>query len=490
MLTEIIGEGAFGPIYLSQVDNKGIVLKRINYDPSEPRDNQSEMTMTDYSHYQSTIMSRTSVRELTFLSHLNSPYVIKPIKIDDEFIYMPYFGTDLSRVGKLSWQSYLSVFYQTLLAISDIHRSNIVHGDIKPQNILMNKNGQIKICDFNLASLDNGQLRGNAYTSSYRPLEVIFSTYNYKSDIWALGCTMWELYFGQPLFSDITRDNALEKIENIFGSVPENVCKKYNIPKCSKTTSDRILNLVGIKKLISHRSAINTHSLELNKLLISMLNYDRNCRPNAAELLNSPIFREQQRSMSMPPNKLKIFEPRESIRTFSMPQQNPTTSFDYKCDCSDIFCGESNSDNYHSHQKFKNTGDKFSNLQDFSVPDSTIYDQEQPAPIINKKDFRELNRIMATDEFSHKITCVYNNKISLSLVNSLFIFMVKFHNFQLDLFYYWICYCFISLLYIGHELDPDKPDSKLGLSEIGEIDFGLALQDTLQKCNYNLIHIN
>jgi serine/threonine protein kinase len=373
MPTEVIGEGAFGSVYLSRIKDKGCVLKRINY---EKRNDVM-------------IMSPSSIREATFLSHINHECVIKPIKITKDFIFMPYCCGDLTSLRTLSWGTYLDIFYQTLLALAHIHGLNIIHGDIKPQNILIH-DGKIKLCDFNLSSIDNNQLRGDVYTSSYRPLEVIFSTYNKKSDIWALGCTMWELYFNKPLFVGVNKLNAVKKISSTLGPIPKNICAKYNIPNSEQATATNIFT---------------TGSDSLNDLLKQMLNYDRDNRPSVFELLNHELFR--------------------------------TVAIKY-------------------------------------------------APEI--KVDRKLLSATADSAFGEfKQECHKERFISQHLVENLLQNLVKFHGLEANPFYYWVCFCAISFLYIGHEVDFYEPPLGLDQEYVREIDFGLAVQDILQKINFNLL---
>ncbi|KAB0392525.1 hypothetical protein E2I00_000065, partial [Balaenoptera physalus] len=97
-----------------------------------------------------------------------------------------------------------SVSWQTLQALNFCHRHNCIHRDVKPENILITKQGIIKICDFGFARI---LIPGDAYTDYvatrwYRAPELLVGDTHYGSsvDVWATGCFFAELLTGQPLW--------------------------------------------------------------------------------------------------------------------------------------------------------------------------------------------------------------------------------------------------------------------------------------------------
>ncbi len=102
-----------------------------------------------------------------------------------------------------------------------LHRERIIHGDLKAQNILIYKDMSIKITDFTLSIFEptisdfeikqnsSEGITRNVYTTTHRPLEAwLRRRISTKSDIWALGCTIFELVYGYNLFrrQDLTDD--------------------------------------------------------------------------------------------------------------------------------------------------------------------------------------------------------------------------------------------------------------------------------------------
>lgn len=146
----------------------------------------------------------SSLKEVKILKMLNHPYIVrqKEAFIDKRFlcIVMDYAqeGDLYSRIQKhkesgkyIPENVIMDWFIQMALALKHIHDKNILHRDLKTQNIFLNKNGQIKLGDFGVSkillhSYDNAKTGiGTPYYLS--PEIVSGRPYNSKSDVWALG---------------------------------------------------------------------------------------------------------------------------------------------------------------------------------------------------------------------------------------------------------------------------------------------------------------
>lgn len=99
------------------------------------------------------------------------------------------------------------------LAIRYLHEKNIIHGDIKPENVVLTKGGPAKLCDFGSASLF-GQQRSNSGTLEYLAPEAVLNfPQNHKVDVWALGILLFEMISGSAPFHGQTKEQILKDMK-------------------------------------------------------------------------------------------------------------------------------------------------------------------------------------------------------------------------------------------------------------------------------------
>ena len=160
-------------------------------------------------------------REIQLLARLNHPHVVIAYDADQcplgDFLVMEYVeGTDLGeilrRTGSLSIPEAVSAVRQAALALGYSHQRGIVHRDIKPANLLRDFSGCVKVVDLGLARVSEREgLKGTELTS----MGAVAGTVNYmspeqaenplgvdaRSDIYSLGCTLFFLLTGGPVFT-------------------------------------------------------------------------------------------------------------------------------------------------------------------------------------------------------------------------------------------------------------------------------------------------
>ena len=162
-------------------------------------------------------------KEIKLHMTLNHPNIIKFEDYLEEknevYIFLEYapngdLFTQINR-NKHSHSELLKFFYQTCLAIRYIHSKSIMHRDLKPENILMDENMNIKICDFGWSTeyFENVSRETLCGTFEYMAPEVILrQKQTKKTDIWALGILLYELFHGNAPFRGNRMETILEQI--------------------------------------------------------------------------------------------------------------------------------------------------------------------------------------------------------------------------------------------------------------------------------------
>jgi len=180
--------------------------------------------------------------------------------------------------------------YQTLKALEFMHKNGIFHRDIKPENILLLKN-KVKLADLGSCKGIYSKPPFTEYISTrwYRSPECLLTDgyYNYKMDIWGLGCVFYEILTLEPLFPGDDEIDQVNKINYILGSPPNDLFQKF--VKNSAHRNEFNLEYqkgVGINKYLNHVSP------NIVDLIGKMLIYDPDLRPTARECLNHECFKE------------------------------------------------------------------------------------------------------------------------------------------------------------------------------------------------------
>ncbi|XP_065054250.1 serine/threonine-protein kinase 36-like [Rhopilema esculentum] len=193
---ELIGEGSFGKVYRGRRVYTGevVAMKFI------PKANRLEKELKSLQR-EIDIMRR--LKHKNIVSLLDSFETAKEVCVVIEYAEGELFQI-LEDDGKLSLEQVHSVACQLVEALYYLHANRILHRDMKPQNILLTKDGTVKLCDFGFAramSFQTVVLTSIKGTPLYMSPELVEEKpYDHTADLWSLGCILYELYFGFPPF--------------------------------------------------------------------------------------------------------------------------------------------------------------------------------------------------------------------------------------------------------------------------------------------------
>ncbi|KAL7598553.1 mitogen-activated protein kinase homolog NTF3 [Lactuca sativa] len=282
-----IGRGAYG-IVCSSVNretNEKVAIKKI------------------HNAFDNRIDALRTLRELKLLRHLRHENVIAlkdvmvPIhrrSFKDVYLVYELMDTDLHQIIKSSQaltNDHCQYFlFQLLRGLKYLHSANILHRDLKPGNLLINANCDLKICDFGLARTRTTKdqfMTEYVVTRWYRAPELLLCCDNYGTsiDIWSVGCIFAELLGRKPLFPGTECLNQLRLIINILGSQREDDIEFIDNPKARKF----IKSLPFSQGTSFNRLYPHAHPLAVD-LLQKMLVFDPSKRISVTEALHHPYM--------------------------------------------------------------------------------------------------------------------------------------------------------------------------------------------------------
>ena len=214
-----IGRGGMGAVWLAEDEVLGrqVALKRIGMLPGADR----------------TDLARAE-REAQLAARLNHPHVVAVFNLvvdadtDSQWLVMEYVeGTNLAQLvkeqGRLSPDDAAPLLWQAADALVAAHRAGIVHRDVKPSNILVDRSGRVKLTDFGIArvSADPSLTQTGFVTGSpaYLAPEVAAGGRGDEAvDVWSLGATAFHVLAGRPPYE--FGDNVLGGLYRIVNEEP------------------------------------------------------------------------------------------------------------------------------------------------------------------------------------------------------------------------------------------------------------------------------
>ncbi|OWZ64804.1 hypothetical protein AYX15_03506 [Cryptococcus neoformans] len=221
---EKVGEGTYGVVYKAKDINTGniVALKKIRLEAEDEG------------------VPSTSIREISLLKELSKDdNIVKLLDIVHSeaklYLVFEFLDMDLKKymdtIGEkdglgpdMVKKCYITLHHAVLL----FHGHRILHRDLKPQNLLINKSGDLKIGDFGLARAFGIPLRTYTHevvTLWYRAPEVLLGSRHYSTaiDMWSVGCIVAEMATRQPLFPGDSEIDEIFRIFRVLGTPDEDV---------------------------------------------------------------------------------------------------------------------------------------------------------------------------------------------------------------------------------------------------------------------------
>jgi cyclin-dependent kinase len=213
---EKVGEGTYGVVYKARDRMTGeiVALKRIRLDQADEG------------------IPGTAIREIALLKELKHPNIVRLFDVEHTdrklTLVFEFLDQDLKKhldqvQGGLESGKLASFLLQLCRGINACHSARVLHRDLKPQNLLINREGDLKLADFGLARAFGVPVRNYTHevvTLWYRAPDVLMGNRKYSTplDIWSIGCIFAEMHNGRPLFMGANDADQLDLIFKALGT--------------------------------------------------------------------------------------------------------------------------------------------------------------------------------------------------------------------------------------------------------------------------------
>jgi serine/threonine protein kinase len=293
VVSEVLGRGAYG-IVVAAVDSttgERVAIKKI------------EKTFEHATFTKRTLRELKVMRLLVHENILGIKSTQLPrsrADFSDIYVVVELMETDLSSIIKssqpLSDDHCKFFLYQLLRGLKGMHSAGILHRDLKPRNLLVNSNCDLKICDFGLARaiLPGMSGRGVSMTDYiatrwYRAPEVLLTYRHYTEamDVWSVGVILGELFIRKPLLPGNDANHQCELIFNLIGTPSEQDLMNIPNPR-SRDKALRFAPRMGKPFDCVFRN-YNPLGIDLLKRLLA---FDPQQRITVEEALNHPYLAE------------------------------------------------------------------------------------------------------------------------------------------------------------------------------------------------------
>ncbi|KAJ7057011.1 Pkinase-domain-containing protein [Mycena amicta] len=300
---EKLGEGTYATVFKgrSKTTNEIVALKEIHLDAEEGTPS-------------------TAIREISLLKELKHVNILRlhdVIHSETKLtLVFEYCEQDLKRYmdahgtrGALDPATVRTFMFQLLKGTHFCHENQVLHRDLKPQNLLINRKMELKLGDFGLArafGVPVNTFSNEVVTLWYRAPDVLLGsrTYSTSIDIWSCGCIFAEMITGLPLFRGKDNNDQLLHIMKILGTPSHQLFSKM-----LKDSPEIVLKDFPPLPKMNLGLVIPKASPLAIDLLERLLKFDPAERISAAEALTHPYFTEAAPSLMNPSPAMSMGPP-------------------------------------------------------------------------------------------------------------------------------------------------------------------------------------
>ncbi|KAI2804511.1 Cyclin-dependent kinase 14 [Blomia tropicalis] len=301
MKLDQLGEGSYATVYkgYSNLLNRVVALKEIRLQPEEGA-------------------PFTAIREASLLRGLKHANIVTLHDIihtrQTLILVFEFMDTDFSQYldrhpGGLNPKNVRLFMFQLLRGLAYCHERRILHRDLKPQNLLINEQGELKLADFGLARAKS--IPSHTYTNEvaslwYRPPDIMLGSRNYSTslDMWSVGCIFVEMVCGAPAFPGLKDTiDQLDKIFRVFGTPSLSYLEQYQT-----TETIDFSQCAYVAQTLGQSFPKLTQMNQAESLARSFLNLEPRNRISARDALHHPFFSDLPSKLYELPDHIPIVQ--------------------------------------------------------------------------------------------------------------------------------------------------------------------------------------
>lgn len=305
-----LGSGSYGKVFLarSKRNNQQYAIKEISIGNLSQAEKDK------------------AIQEVNLLKSLKHPHIVRLENSFQEkgilYIVMEYVdGGDLANkirargTKQFTEDEILDIFIQVVLALNYLHEKKIVHRDIKPQNIFLTRANIVKIGDFGVARALEGtqDLCQTVIGTPYYLSPEVWNNepYNSQTDIWSLGCILYELCSlkrpftardANQLYAKVMRGNFEPIPARYSKNIKNLVSSMLNPVPSDRLTASEILQLPFIQSKTKSKIQENEAKLKTVNIIVAEKNFpqspNKNIHQNPSQQKNAAAPPKSQRSSS------------------------------------------------------------------------------------------------------------------------------------------------------------------------------------------------
>ncbi|OMJ95010.1 hypothetical protein SteCoe_1708 [Stentor coeruleus] len=224
---EYLGSAAFSKAIqcLDLITKEMVCLKIIENNKDYMDQSIDEIKILKYVNVNGNMDDKNIVKYIDCFYHKEHLIIVTELLRDNLYEFLKYNREHDDKlyftIGRIQ-----KIAYQVLKGLQHIHSLKLIHCDLKPENILMKSYSrcEVKIIDLGSACFIHDHLGSYVQSRSYRAPEVILGCqYDYRIDVWSLGCILFELFTGNVLFQNTCIQELLARVVSICGPLSEEI---------------------------------------------------------------------------------------------------------------------------------------------------------------------------------------------------------------------------------------------------------------------------